>query len=111
MLVSPTTLHCTHDHWPGVDTQPHSECNALLGLQAAIQGAHGLHDPHARKHSVLGTVFMGAWVAKVDEQASAEILRDVPLKVLDDLGGGFLEGPTGASRCHRSRAHDAAACR
>ena len=62
------------------------------GLQSAIQGAHGLDDPQARVHGALGIIFMGTGIAKVDEQAIAELLRDVPLKALDVLGGGLLVG-------------------
>src|SRR5215471_1523640 len=43
-------------------------------------------------HGAPGIVFMGTRIAKVDEQTIAEILRDVPIKTLDDLGGGFLVG-------------------
>ncbi len=92
VLVSPTTAHFTHNHWPGMQAQPHGEGNAILSLQSAIQGARGLDNPQARMHGALGIIFMGARVAKVDEQTIAEILRDVPLKALDDLGGGLLIG-------------------
>ena len=43
-------------------------------------------------HSTPGIVLMSTWVAKVDEQAIAQILRDVPLKALDDRSGGLLVG-------------------
>jgi hypothetical protein len=75
-----------------MDALPHSKCNAILSLQPDIQSTHGLHNPQTRMHGALGIIFMGARVAKVDEQAIAEILRDVPLKALDDRGGGFLVG-------------------
>ena len=79
--MSPATTHSTHYHWPGMQAQPHSEGNAILGLhQSAIQGARGLANPQARKHGALGIVLMVARVAKVDEQAIAQILCDVPLK-------------------------------
>src|SRR4029453_15617065 len=74
--------------------QPHGEGNAILSLQSAIQGARGLDNPQARMHGALGIVLMGARVAKVDEQAIAQILCDVPLKALDDRGGGLLIGAT-----------------
>jgi hypothetical protein len=36
VLVSPTTSHGTHYHWPGVQAQPHGKGDAILSLQAAI---------------------------------------------------------------------------
>ena len=75
-----------------MDAQPHGEGDAILSLQSAVQGAHGLDNPQARQHGTLGIVFMGAWVATVDEQTITEILRDVPLKALDHLSGSLLVG-------------------
>jgi hypothetical protein len=43
-------------------------------------------------HGALGIVLMGTRVAKVDEQAITQVLRNVPLKALDDLGGILLVG-------------------
>ena len=41
----------------------------------------------------LGVILVRQGVAEVDEQAIAEILRDMPLKAGDHLGAGGLIGP------------------
>ena len=43
-------------------------------------------------HRAPGIVFMGRGVAKIDQQPIAEILGDMALVVLDDLGSGLLVG-------------------
>jgi hypothetical protein len=75
-----------------MDSHPHGQSHPLLLCQAAIERRHGLHHAEPGPHCPLRIVLMGAWVAKVDEQAIAEILRYVPVKALDDLGGGLLIG-------------------
>ena len=51
-----------------------------LLLQAGIELAHGLHDPEPGPHGPLGVIFVRQGIAEVDEQAIAEILRDMPSK-------------------------------
>ena len=53
----------------------------------------GLHDPQPGPHGPLGIIFVRQGIAEVDEQAIAEILRDMPLKAGDHLGAGLLIGP------------------
>ena len=43
-------------------------------------------------HRAPGIVFMGCGVAKIDQQPIAEILGDMALVGLDDLGRGLLVG-------------------
>ena len=54
--------------------------------------AHGFDHAQAGSHGPLRVIFMRQGVAKVDEQAIAEILGDMPLKTGDDLGAGVLIG-------------------
>ena len=49
--------------------------------------------PRPGAHGPLGVVFMGLGIAKVHQQAIAEILRNIPVKALDDRGAGLLVGP------------------
>ena len=71
---------------------PHRQPHLLLRLQARIQPPHGLDQPEPRAHGALGIVLMGLGIAKVDQQAVAQILRNMPLKALDHLGTGLLIG-------------------
>src|SRR5262249_55083291 len=51
-----------------------------------------LHNAQAAVHGAPGLVFMGRGVAKIDQQAITEILRDMAFILLDDLRRGFLVG-------------------
>ena len=76
-----------------MDAQAHGQLHPLLLRQAGIELSHGLHDPQPGPHRPLGVIFVRLGIAKVDQQAIAEILRDMPLKAGDHLGAGLLIGP------------------
>ena len=80
------------DHQPGMDTEAHSDPHPVALLQVGIKGLHGPDNPEAGAHGALGVVFMGLGIAKVDEQAIAEILGNVPVHALDHLSTGVLVG-------------------
>src|SRR5215471_9059126 len=61
--------------------------------QAAIERVHGLHHAQAGAHGALRIVFMRLRIAKVDQEAIPEILRDMPVKALNDRSAGVLVGP------------------
>ena len=85
--------HLAHHHQPGMDPQAHGQLHAPLLRQAGIELPQGLHHPQPGPHRPLGVIFVRQGVAEVDEQAIAEILRDMPLKAGDHLGAGVLIGP------------------
>ena len=47
-------------------------------------------DAQARVHRAPGIVFMGRGVTKIDQQAIAEVLGNMALILLDDLGRSLL---------------------
>ena len=49
--------------------------------------------PKPGPHGALRIVFMRLGIAKIDQQAIAEILGNMALKALDDLSAGLLVGP------------------
>jgi hypothetical protein len=55
--------------------------------------AQRLHHPQSRPHRPLRIIFVCPGIAKVDEQAIAEVLRNMPLKAGDHLGTDVLIGP------------------
>jgi hypothetical protein len=54
--------------------------------------------------SALCIIFMRLGIAKVDQQAIAEILGDMPVEALDDLGTGPLIGANHVSEIFRIEA-------
>ena len=92
MLVPPTTPHHPHHDGASVDAEPHGELHTILRRQTGIQGGNGLDNAQAGVHRTPGIVFMGRGVAKIDQQPIAEVLGDMALIVLDDLGRGLLVG-------------------
>ncbi len=81
-----------HDDRAGVDAEPHGELHTVLCRQTGIQGGDGLDNAQAGVHGAPGIVFMGRGVAKIDQQPIAEVLGDMALVLLDDLGRGLLVG-------------------
>jgi hypothetical protein len=57
-----------------------------------MQGAQGVEQRQAGMHSAMRGIFVGLGPAKVDQQTIAEILGDMSIEVLDDLGTGGLMG-------------------
>ena len=62
-------------------------------LQAGRELPQGLDHPQPGPHGALRIIFVRQRVAEVDQQAVAEILRDMPVKAGDHLGASLLIGP------------------
>jgi hypothetical protein len=68
-----------------MDADPHGQPDAFVLFQAGVQRPHDVEDAQASTDGPLGVVFVGLRVAKVHQQAIAQILGDIPVKALDDL--------------------------
>jgi len=75
-----------------VNAEPHGELHRVRSHQTGVQGGDGLDEAQARVHRTPGIIFMGCGVAKINQQAIAEILGDMARVLLDDRGGGLLVG-------------------
>jgi hypothetical protein len=64
----------------------------VLLRQAWGDGSHSLEHRQSGPHSPLRVVFVRQRIAKVDQQAIAQVLDNVPIKALDDWGTGGLVG-------------------
>ena len=62
---------------------PHGQPHASFLLQSGIQWPHGVENAQARQTGALGIVFVCLGIAKVHQQAVAQILRNIPVKALD----------------------------
>jgi hypothetical protein len=70
-----------HDR-PGVDADAHRE--PPVGRESRIHRLERLHDREPRARGTLGVVVVRGWIAEVDEESVAEVLRDVSAVLLDD---------------------------
>jgi hypothetical protein len=68
------------------------DLDACVLLELGIQLPDRRYHSEASPHRPLGIILMRQGIAEVDQQAIAEILRDVALEALDDLGTGLLIG-------------------
>ena len=93
LFLPGATAYLPHHHEPGMDAQAHGQLHPPLLRQAGIELPQGLDHPQPGPHGPLGVIFVRQRVAEVDEQAIAEILRDMPLKAGDHLGARVLIGP------------------
>ena len=93
LLLPGATADLTHHHEPGMDPQAHGQFHTPILLQMRIELPHGLHDAQPGPHGPLRVIFVGQGIAKVDQQAIAEVLGDMPLKAGDHLGAGRLDRP------------------
>jgi hypothetical protein len=81
-----------HHHQAGMDAQAYSQLDPSLLSQVRIALPQGFYYSEPGPHRPLGLVFVRQGVAEVDQQAVAEVLRDMPLIPGDDLGTGVLIG-------------------
>src|SRR5262249_5887167 len=93
LFLPGATPHLPHHHPPGMDPYAPGQAHTAFPRQASTQLAQGLDHPQPSTYGALGVVFMGQRVAEVDQQAIAEILRDMALEAGDHLGTGRLIGP------------------
>jgi hypothetical protein len=73
--------------------QTHAQVHPPLPLQVGIELSHRLHDAQPDAHRTLRVVLVRLGVAEVDQQAIAEVLRDLPLEAGNHLGARRLIGP------------------
>jgi hypothetical protein len=90
LFLPPPAAYLPHDDDSGVNPHADREVDARPLAQAAVEGGHRLHDAQAGPHRTLRVVFMRLRVAEIDQEPVAEILRNMPLKALDNLGTGGL---------------------
>ena len=76
-----------------MDAHPHGQPHASFLLQPGVQEPHGLQDAQSGSPGALGIVLVRLGIAKVHQQAIAQILRNIPVKALDHLGAGLLVRP------------------
>jgi hypothetical protein len=75
-----------------MNSHPDGELDACVLLELGIQLPDRRHYPEASAHRPLGVILMRPGIAEVDEQAVAEILGDMAVEALDDLGTCSLIG-------------------
>src|SRR6516162_5585260 len=92
LFLPSASAHLPHHDYAGVDAHADRQADIMPLSQAAIERAHRLHNTQSGADSALRIIFMRLGIAKIHEQAVAEILRDMPLKALDNLGTGSLVG-------------------
>jgi hypothetical protein len=80
-----------------MDAYPHGQPHASFLLQAGIQGPQRVEHAQAGQAGALGVVLVRLGIAKIHQQAVAQILRNIPVETLDHLGA-----------CLLVRAHDVA---
>ena len=76
-----------------MDAHAHGQPHASFLLQPGIQEPYGLQDTQSGPPGALGIVFVCLGIAKVHQQAVAQILRNIPVKALDHRGAGLLVVP------------------
>jgi len=92
LFLPSASTHLPHHDYSGVDPHADRQADPRPLSQAAVEGVQRLDNAQPGMHSALRIVFMRLGIAKIDQQAVAEILGDMPVKALDDLGTGGLVG-------------------
>jgi hypothetical protein len=92
LFLSAASTHLAYHDQPSMDPQAYSQADAFILLQADVQSPHGVENAQCCPHGPLGIVFVGLRIAKIDQQAIAEILGNGSVKVLDDCSAGGLIG-------------------
>ena len=75
-----------------MQAQADRHTHAVLWHQASVQRCHGVHHGQPGAHRPLGGIFVRLGIAKVDQQAIAQVLRHVAVEGLDRRHRGLLVG-------------------
>jgi hypothetical protein len=89
LFPSLPSTHLTHDNDTRVDPEADGQLDRLLPFEAGIQGPDGFHHLQPGADRPLRIVLVSLGIAKVDQEAIAQVLGDMPLKAGDHLGAGL----------------------
>jgi hypothetical protein len=92
VFVPATAAHLPDHHQPGVNADAHRQVDARVPQQVGRQRSHRLQDAQAGAYGALRVIFMRLRIAKIDQQAIAQVLRHMPGKALDHSDAGDLIG-------------------
>jgi hypothetical protein len=92
LLLAYPTADGAHDRNPRVQAHADRHTHAVLRHQASVERFHGVHNGQPGVYRPLDSIFVGIRIAKVNEQAIAQILRHVAIKGLDRYHSGLLVG-------------------
>ena len=78
----PATTNLADDHWASMDPKAHGETSLSRSHRPILQ-----RFDHTKPgtNAALDLVFVGLWVAEICHQSIAQIMRNIPLKAVDDL--------------------------
>src|SRR5262245_33845886 len=93
VFLAPTATHLAHHHHTGMDTETHGQTDPGVSRQTGVQYPNGLDHPEPGPHRPLRIIFMRQGVPEVDEEAIAQILRDMPLKAGNHVRASVVIGP------------------
>jgi hypothetical protein len=83
------TTDLAHDHQPSVNPDPDLQGVWYPPVEVLLGGEDSKSGPHGPQ----GIVFMGGGIAEVNEQPISQVLSDMPLIPVNDLGTRRLVGP------------------
>ncbi len=92
VFVAAAAAHFTHHHWAGMNADAHGKFNVIRCFDTRVERSHRLDNPQSRIDGARRIIFVRHGEAKIDEQAIAQILRNVPLITPNDFGGCLLIG-------------------
>jgi hypothetical protein len=87
-----TASHVTDHHHAGVDTDPKGDADTTSALQVRVEFFEACENPETGTNGPVGIILMGGRITEIDEDAVAEILRDMPIEVLDYGARDLLVG-------------------
>jgi len=90
LFLTSLPTHVPHNDEPRMHPDTESKVEAFGLLQMGMQVAHGSEDTQASAYSALGVIFMGVWIAKIDQQSITKELGHISVKTLDDVCAHLL---------------------
>ena len=80
-------------HEPGMDPQPHSDPVPWGQRQPGVERVQGVQHAQPRPDGPLGIVFMRQGIAKIDHEATLEVLGQIAVIPVNHRGTALLVGP------------------
>jgi len=78
----PATTNLADDHWASMDSKAHGETSLSRNYGPILER---FDHTKPSTNAALDLVFVCLWVAKICHQSIAQIMRNIPLKPMDDL--------------------------
>src|SRR5215471_18286848 len=90
LLLASCSTHFTNNDQPSMNPYTDGELDTFDLLQTDIEVSHGSKNSQTSSYCSLGVIFVSHRKAEVDQETIAQVLGDMPIVALDNVGTHLL---------------------